>query len=71
MNDQFGDWEEYLTAVESQGQVCVMGVTDYLSIQGYSTLKKHKDAGRIQNIDLLVPAELKTSSDRPLRLSWS
>jgi hypothetical protein len=55
MNDQFGDWEEYLKAIEAQDQVRVMGVTDYLSIRGYSTLKKHKEAGRIPNIDLLIP----------------
>ena len=55
MNDQFGGWEEYLTAIEAQDQVRVMGVTDYLSITGYSILKKHREAGRIQNIDLLIP----------------
>lgn len=55
MNDQFGDWEEYLAAIEAQTQVRVIGVTDYLTIRGYSTLKKYKEAGRIPNIDLLIP----------------
>ena len=43
-----------LSAIEAQDQVRC-GVTDYLSIRGYSTLKKYKEAGRIPNIDLLIP----------------
>ena len=27
LNDQFGDWDEYLTAIEAQDQVRVMAVT--------------------------------------------
>lgn len=55
MNDQFGDWDEYVDAIEAQDQVRVIGVTDYLSIKGYSTLRKYKEAGRLKNIDLLIP----------------
>lgn len=55
MNDQFGDWDEYLAAIEAQDQVRVIGVTDYLTISGYSKLKAYKEANRIQNIDLLIP----------------
>jgi hypothetical protein len=32
-----------------------MGVTDYMSIENYSTLKAHKAAGRVGNIELLIP----------------
>lgn len=35
LNDQFGDWEEYLNAIESQTVVRVLGVTDYFSIANY------------------------------------
>jgi hypothetical protein len=54
-NDQFGDWEEYLSAIETQTEVKVMGVTDYLSITNYSKLKAEKENGRITNIELLIP----------------
>ena len=47
LNDQFGDWEEYLTAIESQTDVRVLGVTDYFSITNYSKLKQFKADGRI------------------------
>jgi hypothetical protein len=55
MNNQFGTWEEYLRAIEAQDIVRVMGVTDYLCLTGYSALKRHKEAGRIPGIDLLIP----------------
>ena len=55
LNDQFGDWEEYLAAIEAQSDVRVLGVTDYFSIVNYSKLKEHKEAGRIPEIDLLIP----------------
>ena len=55
LNNQFGDWEEYLSAIEKQMSVKVMGVTDYMSITNYSALKKRRSEGRIRNIDLLIP----------------
>ena len=55
LNDQFGDWEEYLTAIASQSDVKVVGITDYLSISNYSRMKEFKDEGRLDNIDLLIP----------------
>ena len=55
LNDQFGEWEEYLTVIEGQTEVRVMGVTDYLSITNYSKLRAYKDAGRIPDINLLIP----------------
>jgi hypothetical protein len=36
LNDQFGDWNEYLSAIEAQTAVEVIGVTDYMSITNYS-----------------------------------
>ena len=56
LNNQFrDDWEEYLATIESQQDVKVLGVTDYLTITNYSKLKQFKDQGRIPNIDLLIP----------------
>lgn len=55
LNDQFGDWQEYLAAIEAQSDVRVIGVTDYFSIENYSTLKAHWEAGRISDVELLVP----------------
>ena len=55
LNDQFGDWEQYLGAIEAQSTVRVLGVTDYLSIENYSTIRQHKVKGRIPNVDLLIP----------------
>lgn len=55
LNDQFGDWDEYLTAIEAQTDVRVIGVTDYFSIANYSKLKAYKEDGRIPEIDLLLP----------------
>ena len=55
LNNGFADCEEYLRAIEAQHQVRVLGVTDYLSLATYSTLKRYRDEDRIPNIDLLIP----------------
>ena len=55
LNDQFGDWDEYLDAIEAQNEVRVLGVTDYFTITNYSKLKEFKANGRIPEIDLLIP----------------
>lgn len=55
LNDQFGDWGEYLRAIESQTDVGVLGITDYLTITNYSKLKQYKAEGRVPNIVLLIP----------------
>lgn len=55
LNDQFGEWDEYLTTIEAQNEVRVLGVTDYYSITNYSKLRQYKTEGRIPEIDLLIP----------------
>ena len=55
LNDQFRGWDEFLAVIEEQTEVLMIGITDYFSIANYSRLKKYKEAGRIPNIDLLVP----------------
>jgi hypothetical protein len=39
LNNQFGDWDAYLAAIEAQSDVKVLGVTDYMSIENYSKLR--------------------------------
>jgi len=55
LNDQFGSWDDFLAAIEAQSEVRVLGITDYCSIENYSILKQHKEAGRIPEIDLIIP----------------
>ena len=55
LNDQFGEWDEFLAVIEGQDAVSTLGVTDYFSITNYSRLKQYKEAGRIPGIDLLIP----------------
>jgi hypothetical protein len=55
LNNQFGDWEEYLKTIEAHPHVKVIGVTDYMCITNYLKLKAFKASGRVANIDLLVP----------------
>lgn len=55
MNDQFGDvWEDYLCTLEAL-PVAVLGITDYFSISTYSKVRAHKAAGRLSNIELVIP----------------
>src|SRR5258706_12396638 len=55
LNDQFGDWEGYLAAIEANREVKAIGVTDYMTITNYSKLKADKRRGRIANIELVIP----------------
>lgn len=54
--DQFGDWDEFLGAVETADKsIVVAGITDYASINTYKTFKTYQDAGHLQNIALAIP----------------
>ena len=55
LNNQFGDWDEYLSIIEAQSEVRVLGVTDYFTITNYSKLRQFKAEGSIPDIDLLIP----------------
>ncbi|MBW8002986.1 MAG: AAA family ATPase [Planctomycetes bacterium] len=56
LNNQFTSWDEYLDAIEAHGEsVSVIGVTDYLSINGYQKLCGYRDAGRTPGISLIIP----------------
>lgn len=49
-------WNEYITALEQlPSDIKVLGINDYLFIDGYKKVKEYKDAGRLSNIELLLP----------------
>jgi energy-coupling factor transporter ATP-binding protein EcfA2 len=49
------DWEKYIDEIESKGEIGVLGITDYFSIEGYKKLKEFKANGRLQNVHKLLP----------------
>lgn len=54
-NDEEG-WDKYITALEQlPPDIKVLGINDYLFIDGYMKVKEYKDAGRLSNIELLLP----------------
>lgn len=52
-------WEQYVTALETaaaEAKISVIGVTDYMTLDGYERLFSEKNTnGRLSTIDLLVP----------------
>ena len=52
-------WEQYVTALETaaaEAKISVIGVTDYMTIDGYERLFEERTAnGRMATIDLLLP----------------
>jgi energy-coupling factor transporter ATP-binding protein EcfA2 len=61
LNNQFPyentlpNWEAYIAKLESLGDIPVIGVTDYFSIDGYKKVLEFKLAGRLENIKLILP----------------
>lgn len=56
-NNEFdGDWEKYISKVEAAPkEISVIGFTDYFRIEGYKSLAAGKRAGRMANIDMILP----------------
>lgn len=49
-------WEKYIQDLEKlPKQIKVLGINDYLFIDGYKKVKEYKDRGRLKNIDLILP----------------
>ena len=48
-------WEKYIKKLEDLEGVCVVGATDYYSVEGYKKLQQAKDGGRLKKIDLILP----------------
>jgi hypothetical protein len=48
------DWESYISKLESL-DVCVVGITDYFTIEGYKAVQEFKQSGRLENISTILP----------------
>lgn len=49
-------WENYIRDLETlPKEVKVLGINDYLFLDGYKQVLAYKNSGRIQNIDLILP----------------
>ncbi|WP_322907219.1 TrlF family AAA-like ATPase [Paenibacillus campi] len=49
-------WENYIKDLENlPPEIKVLGINDYIFIDGYRKVKQYKDSGRLSNIDLLLP----------------
>ncbi|WP_052025572.1 hypothetical protein [Anoxybacillus sp. KU2-6(11)] len=74
LNSEYrGDWEKYICTLENLKDISVIGITDYYSIEGYKRVKQYKEAGRLQNIDLVLPniemrLNITTYKDRPINI---
>jgi len=55
LSDGSPDWEAYVQALEQLEDIPALGITDYFSIEGYRKLLEYKSAGRLANIQLLLP----------------
>lgn len=55
MNNGTPDWEAYLERLESVADIPAIGITDYFLIEGYKKLCEFKAAGRLKNIQLILP----------------
>ena len=55
LNNQFGSWDDFLAEIEDNPDIKVIGVTDYMVIGGYSTLRKAKADGRLPDVEMLLP----------------
>lgn len=74
LSNNFGTdaWEAYLSAIEqSTPPIRALGITDYYSFETYKEVLAHKQAGRLQDVELVFPNiemrfEIGTSSDRPI-----
>lgn len=49
-------WDNYIRDLENlPPEIKVLGINDYIFIDGYRRVKQYKDSGRLSNIDLLLP----------------
>jgi hypothetical protein len=57
LNDQFkGEWEQYLTSLEKTSpKIEALAVTDYYLADNYKEIIKHKQQGRLSEIQLIFP----------------
>lgn len=75
-NDQFGSgtdiWEDYISALEANTDIAVLGITDYFSMDNYLFLKEKQALGRLVNKTLIPNVELRilpvTQKDIPINI---
>ena len=75
-NDQCGNdeaaWDAYITKLEENTNVAVLGITDYFSIDNYLYLKQKQVAGRLIGKTLLPNIELRitpvTQQETPINI---
>lgn len=75
-NDQFGNdndvWETYISALEANTDIAVLGITDYFSIDNYLYLKDQQKSGRLTDKTLIPNIELRilpvTQKDIPINI---
>jgi len=49
-------WESYIKDLESlPSEIKVLGINDYLFLDGYKKVLEYKNNGRLKNIDLILP----------------
>ncbi len=49
-------WERYITDLEGlPKEINVLGINDYIFLDGYKEVKKKKEEGRLPNIELILP----------------
>src|SRR3970040_449553 len=49
------DWDAYVGKLESLGDVAVIGITDYFTIEGYRKVCEFRAQARLTNIALVLP----------------
>lgn len=75
-NDQYGKdsaaWESYISKLEANVEVAVLGITDYFSLSNYLFLKDKQKEGRLQHKMLLPNVELRilpvTQHEKPINI---
>jgi predicted metal-dependent phosphoesterase TrpH len=68
-------WESFINDLESlPSDIRVLGINDYLFIDGYKKVLEYKKQGRLKNIELILPVIefrlAKFSGNKQLKLQW-
>ena len=54
--DRDEQWEAFLSDLERLPEdIRVLGISDYLFLDGYERILKEREAGRLSNVDLILP----------------
>lgn len=48
-------WNNFIKKLEESGDVGILGITDYYSIENYKKVKEFKDSGKLSNVSFLIP----------------